>query len=81
MYISSADFMSRNLDNRVEISCPIYDEDIKSELIDTFEISWADNVKARIISEKQDNAYRRNDEPTVRSQFKLYDYYLEKLRK
>lgn len=80
VYISSADFMSRNLDNRVEISCPIYDEDIKAELIDTFEISWSDNVKARIISENQDNAYRRNDEPTVRSQFKLYDYYLEKLR-
>ena len=51
-YISSADFMGRNIDNRVEISCPIYDEDIKQELIDTFDISWNDNVKASIIIRK-----------------------------
>ncbi|HKJ48494.1 MAG TPA: polyphosphate kinase 1, partial [Christiangramia sp.] len=46
VYISSADFMTRNLDQRVEISCPIYDADIKQELIETFDISWNDNVKA-----------------------------------
>ena len=80
IYISSADFMGRNLDNRVEISCPIYDEDIKAELIDTFEICWSDNVKARIISEELDNDYRRNDKPQVRSQFKLYEYYQQKLK-
>ena len=79
-YISSADFMSRNLDKRVEISCPIYDDDIKQELEDTFRISWEDNVKARVISDNQDNAYRRNDKPAVRSQFKLYDYYQDKLK-
>lgn len=79
MYISSADFMGRNLDNRVEISCPVYDEDIKKEIQDTFDICWSDNVKARIISEKQDNAYRRNDNEKVRSQFKLYEYYQHKL--
>ncbi len=79
-YISSADFMGRNLDNRVEISCPIYDPDIKQQLIDTFEISWSDNVKARVISDKQDNAYRNSSSTKIRSQFKLYDYYLEKLK-
>ena len=78
-YISSADFMGRNLDNRVEISCPIYDPDIKQELDDTFSISWQDNVKARIISEAGDNAYRRNDAPALRSQLKLYEYYQQKL--
>lgn len=78
-YISSADLMARNLDNRVEIGCPIYDEDIKQELVDTFNICWSDNVKARVISEKQDNAYRKTDGPKVRSQFQLYDYYLQKL--
>lgn len=78
-YISSADLMARNLDNRVEIGCPIYDEDIKQELVDTFNICWSDNVKARVISEKQDNAYRKTDGPQVRSQFQLYDYYLQKL--
>jgi polyphosphate kinase len=79
-YISSADLMGRNLDSRVEVGCPIYDEEVQQQLIDTFEISWSDNVKARIISEKQDNAYRQNDKRKVRSQFKLYDYYLKKLK-
>jgi polyphosphate kinase len=78
-YISSADFMSRNLDTRVEIGCPIYDKDIQKELQDTFDICWKDNVKARIISAKQDNAYRRNDLPPFRSQNETYNYYLNKL--
>ncbi|MFS4467723.1 polyphosphate kinase 1 [Maribacter sp. 2210JD10-5] len=80
VYISSADFMTRNLENRVEVGCPIYDADIKQELLDTFEISWNDNVKARVFNEAQDNAYRRNDKKKVRSQFALYDYYLNKLK-
>ena len=79
-YISSADIMGRNLDNRVEITCPIYDEALKNELIETFEICWSDNVKARVISEKQDNAYRKPKNGSVRSQFRLYEYYKEKLK-
>lgn len=78
-FISSADFMGRNLDSRVEISCPIYDPDIKQELDDTFSISWQDNVKARVISQAGDNAYRHNEDPPIRSQIKLYEYYQEKL--
>ncbi len=78
VYISSADWMTRNLVYRVEVGCPIYDEDIKQELIDTFEISWNDNVKARVFSKDQDNAYRKSDGPKVRSQFALYDYYAKK---
>ena len=80
IYISSADWMTRNIDNRVEVTCPIYDEDIKNELMDIFDICWSDNVKARIINEKQDNTYKRNDLPKVRSQFATYDYYLKKLQ-
>jgi len=80
VYISSADWMTRNLDNRVEVGCQIYDEDIKQEIIDTFEISWNDNVKARVFSAKQDNAYRNNNQLKVRSQFAMYDYYLNKLK-
>ncbi len=79
VFISSADWMTRNLDNRVEVGCQMYDEDIKQEMIDTFEISWSDNVKARVFSEKQDNAYRNNNKPKVRSQFAMYDYYAKKL--
>jgi len=79
IYISSADWMTRNLDYRVEVGCPIYDKDIKQELLDTFDISWKDNLKARVYSDKQDNAYRENREEEVRSQFALYDYYQQKL--
>lgn len=78
VYISSCDWMTRNLDNRVEVSCPIYDEGIKKEIIDTFTICWNDNVKARVFSENQDNAYRKNDEPKIRSQFETYNYYINK---
>ncbi len=79
IYISSADWMTRNLDNRVEVGCPIYDHDIKQELLDTFEISWNDTVKARILNEAQDNEYRKSTNGEVRSQFAMYDYYLKKL--
>ena len=71
--------MTRNLDNRVEISCPIYQKDIQEELLETFNICWNDNVKARDFSAKNDNAHRINNELKVRSQFATYDYYLEKL--
>lgn len=79
IYISSADWMARNLDHRVEISCPIYQEDIKQELQDTFEICWRDNVKARHFSAEQENSYRQNDQKPFRSQFETYDYFRKKL--
>jgi len=78
-FISSADIMGRNLDTRVEISCPIYDLEIQQELQDTFDISWQDNVKARLISATQDNAYVREGGPATRSQFAIYEYYQNKL--
>lgn len=80
IYISSADWMTRNIENRVEVGCPIYDEDIRQELIDTFELSWSDNVKARVFSEKQDNAYRKTGSEPIRSQVAIYEYYRDKLQ-
>ena len=80
VFISSADWMSRNIENRVEITCPIYDEDIKNELLDVFEIAWSDNVKARLLCSNHENKYKRNDLPKVRSQFAIYDYYANKLQ-
>ena len=80
IYISSADWMTRNIHNRVEVSCPIYDEEIKQEIIDTFNICWNDNVKARLINSSNENEYRIDDNPKVRSQVAIYDYYLDKLK-
>lgn len=76
VFISSADFMTRNLDGRVEVTCPIYDESIKKELIDSFNIGWKGNVKARYHSEKLDNKYRvRGQNPLFRAQLETYNYY------
>ena len=77
VFISSADFMTRNLDGRVEVTCPIYQDDIKKQLIDTFEISWKGNVKSRMHSEKLDNKYRlrQANETVFRAQQETYNYY------
>lgn len=80
VFISSADFMTRNLDARVEVTCPIYDPEIRKELIETFEIGWKANVKARIHSSDLLNRYRkRGDEKTFRAQQEMYNYYQNKL--
>ena len=77
VFISSADIMTRNLDGRVEVTCPIYDEDIKKQLIETFDVGWKGNVKARFHSEKLDNKYRirKENEPIFRAQNETYNYY------
>lgn len=79
IYISSADWMTRNLDYRVEVGVPIYDTEVRKELLDTFDISWNDNVKARKLSAAQDNAYLKNRKAKVRSQFAQYEYYKKQL--
>jgi polyphosphate kinase len=80
VFISSADFMTRNLDGRVEVTCPIYDQDIKNELIDNFDLGWKGNVKARYHSYKLDNKYReRNGAPIFRAQIETYKYYQNKV--
>ncbi|MGN7812042.1 polyphosphate kinase 1 [Flavobacterium sp. 22076] len=80
VYISSADFMTRNLDGRVEVTCPVYDHEIKKELIDNFNIAWKGNVKVRYHSYKLDNKYKpRNHHAPFRAQFETYKYYQNKV--
>ena len=71
--------MSRNIENRVEVSCPIYDQAIKQEIIDGFNLSWNDNVKARLLNTSTENEYKIDNKEKIRSQFAIYDYYLKKL--
>ena len=77
-YISSADWMTRNLDNRVEVTCPIFDKEIKDEIMDVFKIYWNDNVKSRFINSPKINSYKKNKNPVYRSQSEVYKYYQEK---
>lgn len=74
-YISSADWMIRNLDNRVEVALPIYDKRIQQELKDYLEIQFKDGAKARLINENQDNPYRRiSFDRTYRAQEDIYEF-------
>ncbi len=77
VFISSADIMERNLDSRVEVACPVYDPRTKKLVMDTFELSFNDNVKARYHDEFQSSIYRINNKPVLRSQFVTYDYLFE----
>jgi polyphosphate kinase len=74
IYISSADLMTRNLDYRIEVTCPIFDKNIKSEMRKIFEIQWEDNVKARIIDENQSNTFVKPDKEIIHSQTEVYNY-------
>jgi polyphosphate kinase len=75
VFLTSADWMIRNLDSRVEMTFPIFDFSIKKELKDYFEIQWRDNEKSRIIDSNLANEYFRG-EPAVpcRSQEEIYNY-------
>ena len=79
MYISSADWMVRNLDHRVEASCPVMDERIKQELKDILNIQLQDNVKARTLDNELSNNYVRNNNTiSIRSQEETYNYLFSK---
>jgi polyphosphate kinase len=79
VYISSADWMIRNLDHRVEAACPILDPKIQKELIDILDIQLAGNVKSRVLNNEQDNSYveKKDGDLEVRSQVDIYDYLLK----
>lgn len=72
-YIGSADLMTRNLDHRVELLCPIYDKTIQQLLQNIFDCSWNDNLKARHIQEDILNKLREHNDPPFRSQFEMYN--------
>ncbi|MET0635220.1 MAG: polyphosphate kinase 1 [Chitinophagaceae bacterium] len=80
VYISSADWMMRNLEHRVEATCPIYDETLKKELIDILEIQLQDNVKARWLDNNLDNEYVSTSGKKIRSQVETYNYLFKKTK-
>ncbi|CAM4131109.1 polyphosphate kinase 1 [Gillisia hiemivivida] len=80
IFFGSADWMSRNLDRRIEVITPILDEDIAQEFKDILKIQLSDNVKARIQDEEESNAYveKKTGEKAIRSQYEIYQYLKEK---
>jgi len=81
-YISSADWMVRNLDHRVEAAIPIVDETIKQELKDIIHIQLRDNVKARLLDNELSNNYVPSaGKKKVRSQIETYNYLHQKTLK
>jgi len=79
-YISSADWMIRNIDNRVEVATPIYDKNIQKELKTFLDIQFKDNLKARIISKNQDNTFKeKTSSQMCRAQDDIYDFLKSEL--
>jgi polyphosphate kinase len=81
VYISSADWMVRNLDHRVEATCPVLDPKIRKELKEILDIQIADNVKARWLDNNLQNLYKRDQSKKVRSQIEIYQYLNQKINK
>src|SRR5690606_14464591 len=75
IYLLSADLMTRNLDHRIEVGFPLYDEDIREEIRDIIDIQLSDNTKAREINVLNNNRYKRTkSKAEVRSQLDTYKY-------
>ncbi|MFM5085158.1 polyphosphate kinase 1 [Aeromonas media] len=75
LFISSADWMSRNIDGRIEVGTPIYDERLKQRILDILDLQLSDTCKARVIDADQKNEYvKRGNRRKVRSQVAIYDY-------
>ncbi|HHF3066664.1 TPA: polyphosphate kinase 1 [Vibrio diabolicus] len=75
VYISSADWMTRNIDHRIEVAAPVRDPRLKQRIIDITNIHFTDTVKARFIDKEMSNAYvPRGNRKKVRSQIAIYDY-------
>ena len=75
VYLSSADWMTRNIDYRIEVAVIILDPQIKQRILDIIGILFSDTVKARIIDKELSNRYvPRGNRRKVRGQLAIYDY-------
>ncbi|MDX2281196.1 MAG: polyphosphate kinase 1 [Saprospiraceae bacterium] len=80
IFLSSADWMERNLTYRIETTFPVYDPDLKTEIKEMLELQLNDNVKARYIDRFNLNEYRKiSTDIPVRAQLETYFYYKRKL--
>jgi len=80
-YISSADLMRRNLDNRIEVLCPVFDKELQKEIHTFLEIQQKDNQSTRILDNTFSNKYRQNGHKELRAQRAFYEYLEKKMEK
>jgi polyphosphate kinase len=80
VYLTSADWMERNLHRRIETAFPILSDSLKREVIDILNIQLADNQSAVWIDENLQNVFKQNDNPPVRSQEATYEYLKGKMK-
>ncbi len=77
VFLSSADWMTRNIDNRIEVGVVILDPNVKSQILEIINILFSDTMKMRIINKELNNSYRpRGNRRKVRAQLAIYDYIL-----
>ncbi|CAI8218072.1 MAG: Polyphosphate kinase [Marinobacterium sp. xm-d-530] len=75
MFLTSADWMTRNIDHRIEVGCPILDKNVRKLIKDQLDLQWRDNTKARALDPEQSNQYlTRGNRKKIRSQMAIYDY-------
>jgi len=77
VFISSADLMTRNIEQRIEVGCPIYCPEVKQSIIDIINIQLLDNVKARIIDREQSNPYQHKLSSLIKdtqAQLEIHQY-------
>lgn len=76
IYITSADWMSRNLDSRSEVAVPILDPEVKKQIRDIIDIQLSGNTKVRILDRLQQNLYKKPkaNEKKIRAQDEIYNY-------
>ena len=80
VFISSADWMVRNIDHRIEVACPIFNKSIQQELKDILQIQLSDNIKARKLDNLLSNQYvNPRNTKKIRSQVETYNYLNRKL--
>ena len=79
IYLSSADWMRRNLSFRIETVVPVYDAELRKQIKDIMHIQWSDNVKARYLQDGLYNTYRQNHQDlAIQSQEETYYYFKRK---
>jgi len=76
-YITSADLMTRNIEHRIEVTCPVFDRTIRNELKEIFEIQWSDDVKGRKLDPALSNNFVKPGKRPVRSQTEVYCYVMK----